>query len=319
MKHWIFTSTALVLVNFQPHAQSRTYLNENGFVSTKEESVSYVELDSRIFEIYSGKIKSYHLSTDSLFAFFTMTKGGKDGLYEEFYTNGQTKVKKYYSNNFYIINKYESWYANGQPKEIRIYPENNEQAENMLVENLPYKIHSNWDSLGTILVNNGNGVFKEFTNGGSVLEYGSVKNGLKNEVWKVYYQNGNIQFDEIYSDGALVSGENTAEDSTHYSYDKFVTQPSPAGGMAAFYSYIGKNIKYPNSARRKGIQGKVFVQFVVDKTGDLIDVRVLKGISPKCDHEAVETISNSANWIPGYLRSQPIKVRMILPITFSLK
>lgn len=95
-------------------------------------------------------------------------------------------------------------------------------------------------------------------------------------------------------------------------------QPQPKGGMAAFYEYIGKKLKYPAQARRMGIEGKVFVEFVVDKDGTITDVKAIKGIGAGCDEEAIRVIQASPKWNAGKQRGRPVKVRMILPITFKL-
>ncbi len=95
-------------------------------------------------------------------------------------------------------------------------------------------------------------------------------------------------------------------------------QPEPIGGMQAFYQYVSKHLKYPAQARRMGIEGKVFVQFVVDKDGSLTDVKAVKGIGAGCDEEAVRVIQGAPKWKPGKQRGRPVKVRMILPITFKL-
>lgn len=101
-------------------------------------------------------------------------------------------------------------------------------------------------------------------------------------------------------------------------FDIVEDQPGPPGGMSAFYQYVAKEMKYPNQARRMGIEGRVFVQFVVDKTGNLTEVRAIKGIGAGCDEEAVRVLKNAPKWTPGKQRGRPVKVRMILPITFKL-
>ncbi len=95
-------------------------------------------------------------------------------------------------------------------------------------------------------------------------------------------------------------------------------QPTPNGGMAAFYKYVGQNLKYPSQARRMGIEGRVFVQFVVDKDGSITSVQSVKGIGAGCDEEAVRVIKGCPKWKPGKQRGRAVKVRMILPITFKL-
>lgn len=93
---------------------------------------------------------------------------------------------------------------------------------------------------------------------------------------------------------------------------------SPKGGMAAFYKYISDNIRYPAQARRMGIEGKVFVEFVVDRDGTLTQFTVVKGIGAGCDEEAVRVLKNAPSWNPGKQRGKPVRQRMVIPIIFKL-
>lgn len=95
-------------------------------------------------------------------------------------------------------------------------------------------------------------------------------------------------------------------------------QPSPVGGMKAFYEYVGSHLRFPPKAARMGIEGRVFVEFVVEKDGTLTDIRVAKGIGGGCDEEAIRVISNASKWNPGKQRGRPVRVRMIMPIMFKL-
>jgi protein TonB len=95
-------------------------------------------------------------------------------------------------------------------------------------------------------------------------------------------------------------------------------QPDFPGGKSAFYDYVTKNMKYPTTARRMGTEGKVYVQFVVDKSGNITQVEVIRGIGAGCDEEAERVVKASPKWKPGKQRGQPVRVRMVLPITFKL-
>lgn len=98
-----------------------------------------------------------------------------------------------------------------------------------------------------------------------------------------------------------------------------VEQPAEFdGGMAALYKFIGKNLKYPASARRMGIEGSVYVSFVVDKAGVISDVAIVKGISADCDKEAERVVKMMPNWKPGKQNGRPVKSRFVLPIKFKL-
>lgn len=96
-------------------------------------------------------------------------------------------------------------------------------------------------------------------------------------------------------------------------------QPEPKGGIASFYEYLSENIRYPDEARRIGISGRVFVEFVVDKDGRLTDARVVKGIGGGCDEEAVRVVLKAPAWKPGRQRGRPVKVRMTVPVYFKLE
>ena len=96
------------------------------------------------------------------------------------------------------------------------------------------------------------------------------------------------------------------------------TMPEFPGGDSALYRYLGEKIHYPDSARANGIQGRVFVTFVIEKDGSVSDVRILRGIGGGCDEEALRVIQNMPKWIPGKQRGKPVRVQYNLPIKFSL-
>lgn len=96
------------------------------------------------------------------------------------------------------------------------------------------------------------------------------------------------------------------------------SMPGFPGGEAARITYLNKNIKYPQMARESGIQGRVFVTFVVERNGAVTDVRVLRGIGGGCDEEAVRVIKNMPNWNAGKQRGKPVRVQFNMPILFKL-
>lgn len=96
-------------------------------------------------------------------------------------------------------------------------------------------------------------------------------------------------------------------------------QAVPVGGNKAFYRYVQKAMKYPAQARRMGVEGKVFIQFVVEKDGSLTDIKILKGIGSGCDEEAVRVLKAAPKWKPGKQRGKAVRVRRSLPIKFNLQ
>jgi protein TonB len=95
-------------------------------------------------------------------------------------------------------------------------------------------------------------------------------------------------------------------------------QPSFPGGEEARIRYLNDNIRYPQMAREAGIQGTVFVTFVVERDGSVTDVRILRGIGGGCDEEAVRVVRNMPRWNPGRQRGQPVRVQFNMPIRYVL-
>lgn len=95
-------------------------------------------------------------------------------------------------------------------------------------------------------------------------------------------------------------------------------QPEFPGGMAAFYGYVKDKLKYPSMARRMGVEGKVFLNFIIDQDGKVTNVTLVRGIGAGCDEEAIRVLQKAPKWAPGKQRGIPVKVSMTLPITFKL-
>lgn len=101
-------------------------------------------------------------------------------------------------------------------------------------------------------------------------------------------------------------------------FDVVENAPEFPGGMEAWYQYLQKNLKYPTQARRMGIEGTVYVVFVVNTDGSIQDVELLRGIGGGCDEEAIRVVANAPKWTPGKQRGRPVRVRMRLPVRFKL-
>lgn len=97
------------------------------------------------------------------------------------------------------------------------------------------------------------------------------------------------------------------------------SMPSFPGGVNEMMRYLHEEIRYPQLAKESGIQGKVFVTFVVEKDGSVTDVSILRGIGGGCDEEAIRVVESMPKWIPGKQRNVPVRVRFNLPIKFTLQ
>jgi len=97
------------------------------------------------------------------------------------------------------------------------------------------------------------------------------------------------------------------------------SMPSFPGGMGELMKFLGQNINYPTLAKESGIQGRVFINFVVEPNGSISNVKVLRGIGGGCDEEAVRVVKSMPKWSPGKQRGKPVRVSYNLPVKFTLQ
>ena len=95
--------------------------------------------------------------------------------------------------------------------------------------------------------------------------------------------------------------------------------PDFPGGQAALMQYLAKNIKYPTIAQENGTQGRVIVQFVVNKDGSIVDAKVVRSVDPYLDKEALRVINTMPKWKPGMQKGQAVAVKYTLPVMFRLE
>lgn len=95
--------------------------------------------------------------------------------------------------------------------------------------------------------------------------------------------------------------------------------PDFPGGQAALMLYLAKNIKYPTIAQENGTQGRVIVQFVVNKDGSIVDAKVVRSVDPYLDKEALRVINTMPKWKPGMQRGKPVRVKFTVPVMFRLQ
>jgi len=107
------------------------------------------------------------------------------------------------------------------------------------------------------------------------------------------------------------------DDSKIYT-DAVEVAPEYPGGYNAMFDFISKNVKYPKESKEKGIEGRVFVQFVVEKDGSLNEITVLRGVSEDIDAEAIRVVKAMPNWKPGMNEGKTVRVQYVLPFNFKL-
>jgi TonB family protein len=95
--------------------------------------------------------------------------------------------------------------------------------------------------------------------------------------------------------------------------------PEYPGGEMALRQYIANNVDYPDDAQKGGIQGKVYVSFVVSKDGSVADAKIARGVNPSLDEEALRVVNSLPKWIPGKQKGEYVNVSYTVPINFVLQ
>ncbi len=130
---------------------------------------------------------------------------------------------------------------------------------------------------------------------------------------KVYKLISNGELIEI-----IIKIDTTLSIDTAVSYYEVEIRPEFPGGAIALNKFICENVKYPYSAKEAGIQGKVFVSFIVTETGSVQDIKIIKGVHPLLDNEAVRVIKEFPDFSPGILNGKYVKVKFTVPVNFKL-
>lgn len=117
----------------------------------------------------------------------------------------------------------------------------------------------------------------------------------------------------------VVGYQNTKTPDNAEAYETVEQMPQFPGGMTGLMQYLAKNVKYPADAQKEGIQGKVFVQIIVDENGKVSNAKIVQGISPSLDAEALRVVYNMPQWRPGMKDGKPVSVKYAFPINFRLQ
>ena len=201
------------------------------------------------------------------------------------------------------------------------------------------------------------GPFKAYHKNGKPMQDGAFEDSKRLGLWKTYYENGQQEEEVLYEKDRVLyqqhwdesgsahlvngtgrytemdsQGEQHLEIMDHQLIASYSIKPEsgdtiyvvvqePAtflGGMSELYKEVAEVLRYPAEARRRGIQGKVFVEFIVDKDGTLRDVRTIKGPDVLLNEEAERVMRMMDDWNPGKVKGKPVVQRMVLPLAFRL-
>lgn len=174
------------------------------------------------------------------------------------------------------------YYPTGNPKDHYRH----EKGERLIIQL--------WSEEGVEWLNNGAGSVTRLGEGNILTEHMVIKNNQYVE----YYTVRKNEMDTVYSH---------VETPAEYS-----------GGMRLFYQNIAREMNYPTTARQQGIQGNVYIQFLITQKGELTEAKITKGIGGGCDEEALRAIKSIKGWNPAIHKGKKVTTRMVLPVIFKL-
>lgn len=276
-----FIVLCFVALSATAFAQERCYYNRDGLLVPGPEGAFLYRTTEPQGQLYL--VRAYYVSNGQLKLEATASETTPnikyEGKYKSYHENGQLEDDGEYKDN----KSYGLW---------KSYHENGQQAGEKFSDGDKTTYSQCWDESGVPLLVNGAGTFK-----------------------RKLARNGEYQHYEIMNAEMIASYHIESNDSIYSMVQEIAEY---RGGIEGLYRGFTKNLRYPADARRWGIEGKVFIEFTVDKEGRVHDARCLKGIGGGCDEEGVRVISEMNKWTPAKVKGKPVIQRMVLPISFKL-
>jgi TonB family protein len=238
-------------------------------------------------------------------------------------------VQDYYPNKIpQMTGTFTSKRCKNKEGKFTYYHENGKKlSEGVFHNNKPVGEWSGWHDNGLIEskrkyneVGLATGFWQEWYPDGTVKDEGNYINGKKQDEWKWYFENGQVSSREIYNEDKLDKIEFWDENGKKVEGQlETLIKPQFVGGDAALMKYVAENVHYPFAAQRKGIQGTVYIRFVVGKDGFVKDAEIFRSANPLIDFEALRVVKNMPKWIPGKTHNIPENVYFIIPVKFKLE
>lgn len=133
---------------------------------------------------------------------------------------------------------------------------------------------------------------------------------------EVHHYLGELSIGNRYQGDTVLTGKCYDKTGKEIAFTPYEVYPLPAYDMNR---YLQENLKYPNKARKKNIQGRVVIKFIVDEDGSIKGVQAIKHVSPEIDAEAMRVVANMPKWQPGIQDDKPVAVYFTLPLVFKLE
>jgi antitoxin component YwqK of YwqJK toxin-antitoxin module len=277
---------------------------------TKSKDYAYIRVikDSKLKQ-ESYAVQEYYRSGVLRMEGTSKTSNGNshEGEVTYYYKNGTKKSIANYGKGHAIGKDYQ-WYENGSKKLEGEYIEDEKKKTSQ------HKINQFWDLNGVQKIVDGNGFFENKDENES--EKGEIKNGFKEGVWEGLFFKLKYLYKETYTNGKLISGRSWDKNNNTYIYTEIMVKPVPRNGMMDFYKYIQKNYEIPKMLP-PNTKGKIYVTFVVDKEGKIVEPRILRDLGYGTGQEALRILPYYDGFSPAEERGQKVRCTFSLPITIQ--
>lgn len=309
-----FLTFLFAIASMNSYSQDTLFYSKHGYLVDKAVQGGIYEVNASD----SGVFNRYFLSNGVLAVKGEKNDQGKiHGTLINYYENGNKKEEANYVDGT-KQGRLKKWYVSGEKLGEFSVMTFEERRENKYDQT--EKILSLYDKEGNQVVSDGKGDAFVMDSEGSITGRGKVVQGLRNGEWSGSFKIPlSMTYVEYYENGKLKEGKSTDASGSEFEYTKINTYAEYPGGIEKYKKYLSKQLRYPKKAQKRGIEGRVFVQFVVNKDGSLTDFEIVRGIGGGCDEETIRVLKISKKWIPGTMRGQSIRSKMIQNILFKFQ
>lgn len=226
----------------------------------------------------------------------------------------------HYYSSFFQINdslwKVEDYYIDGQIQMIGYYEDSNKVKKTG-----SFKYYYKSGKIKTERKHVNGMIIKEigYFESGQIKEEINFTNGQFDGELRTYWENGTLHRNEFYNNGKVVSGKMWSSTGEQVDFFPYFVLPEYKGGEKRLMKFISRNVQYPKECYRKGMTGRVIVEFVIAKDGSIINAKIIQSVNKQLDKEALRVINSMPKWEPGKVESIPVNVSFRIPINFKIQ
>ena len=298
-----------ILLTAQNEYSRKIYLDSLFNESNEINHVYFRLVDDYYKKQLTYKMVDFYKSGAKYAEGYSKSNSYRNSIGEEirYYETGNKKESTRYGDEG-KAGPYSSWYEDGSDQTIGFHILTGK--DNSKISTL--KIDQFWSADKTQTVKDGNGFYELSNEEGT--NKGEIKDGFKEGIWSGTDAKYKYRYTEKYVNGKLTAGVSTDRDSIKHIYHDVEVKPEYNGGVAEFYKYVAKNFKVPDIS---GLQGKLFISFVVEKDGSLDDIKIIRSMGKQVDEEGYRILSTCPSWKPGEIRGIKVRVLYSLPIAIA--